>query len=292
MQSVSAHSGQSATARIEWPTVGVTLTIYTGLALLTWHHALFPLWLLPLLGGYLVCWHGSLQHEVVHDHPTAWRWFNRALVELPVGLWMPFERYRETHLAHHRTAELTTPGLDPESFYRTRAQWQRLPRWQRAVLKANNTLIGRLTIGPLLVAGALLRDELPRLREPHCALIWIRHAAGVTVVLYWVTVVCGMPLWLYLLAFAWPGLSLTLLRSYHEHQPAVDPARRTNSVRGPLLIRLLFLNNNFHAAHHAAPGLPWYELPRRHGTSDWDSSYTKLFSRFWRRKDSPVHPFC
>lgn len=292
MQSASAHASQSAVARIEWPTVYVALTIHAGLALLTLYHALIPVWLLPLLGGYLVCWHGSLQHEVVHGHPTAWQWLNRALVELPVGLWMPFERYREMHLAHHSTGELTTPGLDPESFYRTRAQWHRLPRWWQAVLDFNNTLIGRLTIGPLLTVGALLRDELPRLRTSRGALVWIRHAAGVAVVLYWATAVCGMPLWLYLLAFAWPGLSLTLLRSFHEHQPAVDPAQRTNSVRGPLLMRLLFLNNNFHVAHHASPGVPWYQLPRLHGARDWDGSYATLLTRLWRRKDSPAHPFC
>jgi fatty acid desaturase len=28
------------------------------------------------------------------------------------------------------------------------------------------------------------------------------------------------------------------------------------------LFSLLFLNNNFHAVHHAYPGLAWYRLPR------------------------------
>jgi fatty acid desaturase len=282
---------EPAAARIEWPTLAVALAIYGGLGMLTWYHALLPGWLLPLLGGYLICWHGSLQHEVVHGHPTPWSWLNRTLVALPVGLWMPYQRYLETHLAHHRAEELTTPELDSESFYYSRRHWRELSRVWQAVLNANNTLAGRLIIGPLLVVSGLVRRELPGLREPRNAWLWLRHCLGVTLVLFWATYVCEMPLWVYLLAFAWPGLSLTLLRSFHEHQPAADQSDRTNSVRAPLVLRLLFLNNNFHVAHHAAPGMPWYDLPRRFPESRWDSSYAQLFARFWQRKDSPAHPF-
>ncbi|MDH3450900.1 MAG: fatty acid desaturase [Gammaproteobacteria bacterium] len=290
MQTAGTLPRKSVALRIEWPTLGVALAIYSVMGVLTWYHALIPGWLLPLLGGYLVCWHGSLQHETVHDHPTPWRCLNSALVALPLGLWMPYPRYREAHLKHHRTSELTVPGHDPESFYRTHEQWRELSSWWRAVLNANNTLIGRLAIGPLLVIGELVRDELPRLRRLENAVMWLRHALGVAVVLYWVIGVCDMPLWVYLLAFAWPGLSLTLLRSFHEHQPAADPAARTNSVRAPALVRMLFLNNNFHVAHHACPGVPWYKLPELHADGRWDSSYAWLIARFWQRKDSPAHP--
>ena len=278
-------------AVIEWPTIGVALAIYSGLGIVTWYHALIPAWLLPVLGGYLICWHGSLQHEAVHGHPTPWRWFNHALAVVPVGLWMPYQRYLETHLSHHRTPELTAPGHDPESFYYPREQWRMLPGLWRAILNANHTLIGRLTIGPLLAVGALVREELPALREPSRAWLWLRHCLGVALVLLWVTYICEMPLWVYLLAFVWPGLSLTLLRSFHEHQPASDPVDRTNNLRAPALVRLLFLNNNFHVAHHAAPGMPWYKLPRRQPETLWNSSYAQLFARFWQRKDSPAHPY-
>ncbi len=285
-----SHAAAPAIDRVEWPTVCVALAIYLGLGLLTWFHASIPVWLLPLLGGYFVCWHGSLQHEVVHGHPTPWTQLNRAMVALPVALWMPFSRYRETHLAHHRTEAITAPGCDPESFYCTRAQWHAMPRLRRILLSANNTLIGRLTLGPLLTIASFLRSEWKTLGEPGRKAVWLRHCAGVTIVLCWVTLVCGMPLWLYLLAFAWPGLSLTLLRSFHEHQPAAIAADRTNSLRAPLWLRLLYLNNNYHGAHHRRPDLSWYELPRLHGNRRWDGSYAQLFAHFWQRKDSPAHP--
>ena len=144
----------------------------------------------------------------------------------------------------------------------------------------------------MLVVAELIREQAPRLHEPQTAWLWLRHALGVAVVLYWVIGVCEMPLWLYLLAFVWPGISLTLLRSFHEHQPSRDPALRTNSLRAPLPIRLLYLNNNFHVAHHAHPGVPWYALPDVHADGRWDSSYARLFARLWQRKDSPAHPFC
>lgn len=281
---------ESKVIHIEWPTIAVALAIYGGLGLLTWNHAQVPVWLLPLLGGYLVCWHGSLQHEVVHGHPTPWRWLNRALVALPVGLWMPYRIYEDTHLEHHRS-ELTVPGRDPESFYVPRRCWAAMPLLRRAALGFNNTLLGRLSIGPLLVVARLAREELPRLREGARVWLWLHHLAGVSAVLGWTVWVCDIPVWLYLLAFAWPGLSLTLLRSFHEHQPSACRDDRTNSVRAPALVRLLFLNNNFHVAHHTAPGMPWYQLPRRFPETRWDSSYARLFAHSWQRKDSPAHPF-
>ncbi len=227
----------------------------------------------------------------MHGHPTPWGWLNRAIAVLPVGLWMPYQRYRELHLAHHRTEALTAPGEDTESFYCTRERWSRLPRVWRAVLSFNNTLLGRLTIGPPLAIGAFLRDEFATLGAPRRAALWLRHCAGVAVVLVWAVWVCGMPAWLYLLAVAWPGWSLTLLRSYHEHQPAADAAGRTNNMRAPAWLSLLYLNNNYHVAHHREPATPWYELPRRDGTTRWDDSYARLAARFWRVKDSPAHPF-
>jgi len=83
----------------------------------------------------------------------------------------------------------------------------------------------------------------------------------VVAVLYWVTAICGLPIWLYFLTFAYPGLALTMLRSYTEHQAAVDPQHRTAIVESSTLLGLLFLNNNLHVAHHDQPDMPWYQLP-------------------------------
>jgi hypothetical protein len=94
-------------------------------ALLTWKSRCAALVgvVLPL-GGYLVCLHGSLQHEVVHGHPTRTAWLNEALVFPSLWLWLPFRLYRETTTSCiHRDEQLTCPVNDPESNYIMPETW-------------------------------------------------------------------------------------------------------------------------------------------------------------------------
>jgi fatty acid desaturase len=57
------------------------------------------------------------------------------------------------------------------------------------------------------------------------------------------------------------GLSILKVRTYIEHRAHEIAQGRSVIVedRGPLAF--LFLNNNFHAVHHAHPNIPWYNLP-------------------------------
>ena len=102
---------------VEWPTAALALVIYAGWGAVTYWHAAIPVWILVPLGAWLVAWHSSLQHEIVHGHFTPWPWLNRAIAYPPLALWMPYERYRATHLQHHRNELLTIPVTDPESRY-------------------------------------------------------------------------------------------------------------------------------------------------------------------------------
>ena len=249
--------------RFEAPTWAVIAAVYGGWGVLIWHHAVLPLWLLLPAGALLIAWHGSLQHETIHGHPTRWRKLNTAIGWPPLGLWMPYAIYRQTHLLHHNNRQLTEPGADPETFYMTARDWARFGPARRALLMANQTLLGRLAIGPAIVVGGFVAGELRRLGHGDLGhvRVWIGHALGVAAVLLWVGAVCGLPIWLYVLGICYPGLSLTLLRSYAEHRAAPDPAERTAVVHGGPLFGLLYLNNNLHVAHHARPTLPWYRLP-------------------------------
>ena len=110
---------------VEWPTLAVAVAIYGGFGLLTWFYHQVPWWLVLPLGGYLVAWHGSLQHEVVHGHPTRSASFNEALVFPSLWLWLPFSLYRDSHLTHHNDVALTDPVEDPESTFVARADWAR-----------------------------------------------------------------------------------------------------------------------------------------------------------------------
>ena len=102
-------------------------SVYGGWGVVTWHADSLPWWALLVLGTWLVAWHNSLQHETVHGQPARRPWINAVLGMPPLGLWMPYPVYRDRHLAHHRTRELTSPGADTESFYRAPLRIGELP---------------------------------------------------------------------------------------------------------------------------------------------------------------------
>ncbi len=290
--------------RGELPTWLVAAAIYGGWLLLTLHAALLPWWIAAPALGCIVAWHNSLQHEAIHGHPTRYRALNDALGMLPLGLWMPFHAYRRVHLLHHRVTRLTDPGTDPESFYVTAGQWRRMPRVVRRLMIFNNTLPGRLSVGPAIVVARYWWTEFRALTGPdgrRTVREWWPHLALVAALLWWVTAVCGMPLWVYLLA-ALIGLSLTLHRSFNEHRPAAGRDARSATVEASLFWRLLYLGNNFHALHHRRPDLPWFRLRETHRQECGRRSepangfayrgYADIFARYlFRPRDVPVHPF-
>jgi fatty acid desaturase len=257
-------SRPAAPRTIEWPTVFLALVIHAGwLAATFWHDRLPPLALFAI-GGWLIAWHGSLQHEIIHGHPTPWRRVNALLGAAPLNLWLPFEVYRRSHLAHHAVEHLTDPAHDPESRYL--APGDRAMR--RAFARAQATLLGRLILGPILEIGGFLAGQGRALARGDKAAwsLWALHLLALAPVLLWLVVACHFPLPLYGLCFVYPGAALSLLRSYAEHRAEALPAHRVAVVERAPLLGLLFLNNNLHAAHHAWPGAPWFTLKRLYAT--------------------------
>ena len=263
---MNRETTSGATSDWEWPTLALHVAVYGSFGLLTWFHAALPWWVVLPLGGYLVALHGSLQHEAVHGHPTRWPLVNEALVFPSLWLWLSFRCYRETHLAHHRDDLLTDPLHDPESYYLAPEAWDRAGPPRRAFLTAHNTVLGRLAFGPVVAVWRTLLGELARFASGDVshAGAWALHVLGSALVLAWVLGVCGIPFWEYLALYAYPGLSLTLLRSFLEHRahPGVD--RRSVLVEAGPVMALLYLNNNLHALHHAEPNRAWYRLPARY----------------------------
>lgn len=300
----SAAFGVRTPDRVEWPTVGLFLVIVGGLLALTWFHASLPWYVMLPVGAYLGAWYSSLQHEIVHGHPTPSPLVNALMGGLPVLLWLPFGIYRASHLAHHQDEHLTDPLDDPESYYVTAAAWRRLPRWRRGLLLARNSLVGRTTIGSVLVVLGFLVDQARALVADEAGVrrAWLAHAAGLALLLGWL-VLAGMPLWQYALLIAWPATSLMLVRSFLEHQARPLVEHRTVIVEAGPLMRLLYLNNNLHLVHHARPGLPWYLLPEAYARdrAGWlwrndgyvfEGGYGEILRRYaLRAKEPPVHPF-
>ncbi len=297
--SKSHHPQALGGNHVEPSTLLVALLIHGGWIALTLCAARAPLWLVAPAGGWLIAWHGSLQHETIHGHPTPWRRVNRLLGQVPLSLWLPYGRYERLHLAHHRTEHLTVPGLDPEARY--------LPSksgpFARALAGATATLAGRLVLGPPIEIALFLASEVQALAadEPGARRAWAAHAAGVAGIWAWLHWGCGFSLAGYLAAFVYPGASLSLLRSFAEHRADAAPERRVAVVENAPVLGLLFLNNNLHAAHHAFPGASWRQLPKlyaEHRDALLDANgglvyrgYAEVARRFlFRAHDTLVHP--
>jgi fatty acid desaturase len=247
--------------------VAVAVAIAGGFAAVLAAHESMPTVVVLALLAVLGAWYNSLQHEVIHGHPTPWRSVNTAMAALPIGLVVPFAVYRDVHLAHHRADPLTSPDADPESFYVSVETWRRCGPVRRAALLAMRTLAGRLVLGPLVAAMRWWRS-MALARSPRIGVCAVTHLAGVAVVLG-VVAAAGLPMWIYVVGVAWCGGALSLLRSFVEHR-LPEAGTRSAVVQTGWFFSLLFLNNNLHHTHHARPGVPWFELPRAHARLDAD----------------------
>ncbi len=289
---------------VEWRTLALILACYAAwlaaglLYTVAW-------WMsVPLLAVTIVL-HSSLQHEAIHNHPTRHAGWNEALVCLPLGLLVPFRRYRDLHLRHHGDSRLTDPYDDPESYYLALYDYQRQPRALRVLLAWNNMLAVRVAIGPAVSAIGFLLAELRTApqrgdRGPsRTRQAWGLHLVGLVGVAGIVHFAFAMPVWAYL-GSAYLALSLLAIRSFCEHQWAETPDGRTVIVERSLLA-LLFLNNNLHLVHHKHPGLPWYDLPvaYRARRAEWRAinngyvfrNYGAVLRDFGLRSKEPVtHP--
>lgn len=281
---------------VEWPTMVVAALIYGGWLALTWWHAALPAPVIVVAGGWLVAWHGSLQHETIHGHPTRSRAVNAGIGAVPLSLWLPYSLYRDSHVAHHRSPHITDPLDDPESRYVAHGHGAR-----HAAARVQATLLGRLLIGPLLAVLALAADEGRRLlRQPgRVARDWLPHLALVIPIVAWLEWT-GFGTLRYLLLVVYPGLSLTLLRSFAEHRADLPGPSRAATVERAGPLGLLYLNNHLHTAHHDRPDLAWYRLPehqRRHHArlsaqaGRVHRSYGEIVRRFaLTPHDALVHP--
>ncbi len=287
----------------EWPTWAALAGCYTiWFASLAWHDVLGWWWMIA--ATLMVTLHSSLQHEMLHGHPTGSRRINELLVFPAIGLYVPYRSFRDTHLRHHNDANLTDPYDDPETWYLARADWQKTGSIRRSLLNINNTLAGRFVIGPLLGLAGFWRSEWRAILDGDVRVRrnWIAHGLGVVpvvAVIYW----AGIPLWLYALGVAWPGLSVLMIRTFIEHRAAATTPGRTAVVEAGPVMSLLFLNNNYHAVHHNHPALAWFRLPAlwsaeradtlaANGHYHYPGGYVEVARKWLLRQREPVeHPF-
>lgn len=287
---------------IEWPTVFLVILCYGLWALagaLIWPS--YPI-LALLLMAFCVALHSSLTHEVLHGHPTRNAYLNEACVFFSLGLAWPYRRFKTLHLRHHADERLTDPMDDPESYYKALWRHDAMPGWLKALLRVNNTMVGRFILGPWLsIIGFVAGDaRLIASGDRAVTLAWVLHFAGLAVVVPIVVYGFGIPFWLYVLVPVWLGQSMIAIRTFAEHQWDENPEGRTVIVeRTPL--SFLFLNNNLHFVHHASPTVAWYRLPKlfRERRDEWVRmnrgyvfpNYLAMLKAYaFKAKEPVVHP--
>jgi fatty acid desaturase len=246
----------------------------------------------------MIALHTSFQHEVIHGHPFRVQWCNDLFIWPPLMLTVPYARFKTSHLAHHNDEVITDPYDDPESNYLASDVWEKLPWALQLLLRLNNTIAGRLTIGPAIGTVSFFMCEW-RNRDKFVACAWLWHVPAVCVVLVAIAA-SPMPFWGYFIA-AYLGMSILKLRTFLEHQANARASGRSVIVERGGVFGFLFLNNNLHVVHHMHPRVAWYELPalyrsrkahylRRNGGYFYTSYGEVLRRYFLSAKDTVAHP--
>jgi fatty acid desaturase len=288
---------------VELPTLLLALATYGAWLAVTLAWSRWPFLIVAPVTAVLVTLHGSLQHEIVHGHPTRWQRLNRLLAIVPLSLWLPYDRYRVNHRIHHVDERITDPLDDPESYYFTPQEWARFTPLTRAIVRVQQTLAGRVTVGAFWSVGRFLHAEWRAVLENRDGVraAWVEHLLWCVPVVLWVKIVCGIPLSVYFFAMALPGTSITLVRSFAEHRARPTVRGRIAIVENSWILGPLYLFNNLHALHHESPQVPWYELPdlyrrtrERLVAENGGLVYQGYFDvarrfLFWPH-DSPLHP--
>lgn len=288
----------------EWPTWLLLVGVQAGWFALLLASPWLGVWPTTALLVPLVALWMSVQHELMHGHPTRLPPLNALLGFMPYALWYPYPLYRDSHLAHHRDEHLTLPGIDPESRYIGHAGWHRLPAPARVLRWADKTLLGRLLIGAPIALCGLAIEEGRKLRcgDRQAWRMWSIHGALCAALLVFVAHVSTLSALHYLVWVSVPALALGMLRSFYEHRPAAAPEQRSVLNEAGWPWRWLFLNLNLHLVHHDLPWAPWYRLPQLYVAHRdyWLQrsggflvrGYGELIRRHAVRPvDSPRHPF-
>ena len=248
--------------RQEIRTLGLILLCYGVWGILLFVPTVIPNWLIASLLVPVIAFHSSLQHECIHGHPFSDSRLNDLLIYFPVGIFLPYPRFKENHLTHHQRARITDPIEDPESWYVSAFKWEQLGSITRILLRINNTLIGRSLIGPALSIFALLTADARKIfnGDRRVLLIWAIHFLLCLTLLGALSFYGSLPILAYLIS-AYIGMSLLMIRTFLEHQAHPDRRARSVLINDQGVLRYLFLNNNLHAVHHAFPSVAWYRLP-------------------------------
>jgi fatty acid desaturase len=240
-------------------------------------------WLKPvvwLLRAIILVGVTSIIHECIHGLFARAKWVNRWVGAIAAAaLLKNYTLHRAFHLRHHSR---TTKDDDPEP----RVGLQSIRDYLRLAARRGNILFTTRTswhgtwcalhgCPPHYLSGKELTDvRVDALIE----FLWLAAMLGGLIffpgpVIYgYLIPLCISPL----LAFF-----VFLPEHYATTSGSSRAVDNTRTIRSNAIFRFLFWNNNYHAEHHAFPGVPFFNLPRLHGLMADQISYSAgSYTRF------------
>ena len=261
--------------REDWPSairLSLNLGAFVLLVLAIIASAGAPLKALPLSLALAWVWSGLFApfHECTHRTAFSSRRTNAIgawLTGLPFG--MAPAVYHTFHFEHHRHTQ--DPASDPELMNDPPAGW---PTGSTGWLRmAAGTGLIQLKLAPLLGFSFQPESEWDSFARWHSM---IRDRASVIrecrlLLFVWVTFILACLLWIpggpWLLFAAWFAHVFQTLWIAAEHTGLPFEGNilaLTRSVTSNAFVRWWLWNMNYHAEHHAWPGIPWHQLPAAH----------------------------
>ncbi len=98
---------------------GLIVAVYGGWFGVATHARALGLPLTVSLLAVLGVLYMSLQHELMHGHPTRSRFINGLIGFAPLAIWFPYALYRNAHLKHHDDPFSDTPGVRSGKLFRS-----------------------------------------------------------------------------------------------------------------------------------------------------------------------------
>ncbi|MEM7469935.1 MAG: fatty acid desaturase [Pseudomonadota bacterium] len=216
-------------------------------------------WLLLPLHGILLSFLFTLTHECTHQTPFGSARFCDFVGQVcGLVLCLPFTWFRYFHLAHHRHTndperdpELLN-GAKPESFASFALHVTGFSYWHGMAKQLLTNARGKAQ------APYLPQNALPRIATE--ARVMLALYALMALTLIWSPLLLW--LWIVPMLLGQPFLRLYLLAEHGRCPPVANMLENTRTTYTNSAVRFLAWNMPFHAEHHAAPQVPFHQLPK------------------------------
>lgn len=292
-------------APMPWRSLGhltATWSAYVALAWFTVGHTGVTRLVAWAAMGFLLLGNGAVVHETLHGHLFPVAWANRLIGTIAgTSVGLPWSTYRAYHLAHHQSA---CTEDDPEGL-----PYLLPTRWTYALIPIGGPMFaGQFvwwTVRTLVGSPpAFVRSQRQRRDVAIDGLIGIAfYAMAIAVGIADLSLLVSV--WLVPWLFAVVVLEPMVLIPEHygaSTDLAAFTLRTTRTVQSNRLLTWIYWSNNFHSAHHIAPGVVPQHLravsdevisPRL--TSEWKSSgylafHSGLFRTLPWRSGRPEDP--